>query len=40
MSAPEGNSEFCFPEDLNVSRDEFENALKNIHAILKFHHKK
>ena len=21
MSAPEGNSEFCFPESLNVSRD-------------------
>ena len=24
MSAPEGNSEFCFPESLNVSRDEVE----------------
>ena len=24
MSAPEGNSEFCFPETLNVSRDEVE----------------
>ena len=22
MCAPEGNSEFCFPESLNVSRDE------------------
>ena len=22
MSAPEGNSDFCFPESLNVSRDE------------------
>ena len=24
MYAPEGNSEFCFPESLNVSRDEVE----------------
>jgi hypothetical protein len=24
MSAPEGNSLFCFPESLNVSRDEVE----------------
>ena len=24
MCAPEGNSEFCFPESLNVSRDEVE----------------
>ena len=24
MSAPEGNSELCFPETLNVSRDEVE----------------
>ena len=22
MAAPEGNSEFCFPDSLNVSRDE------------------
>ena len=21
MTGPEGNSEFCFPEDLNVSQD-------------------
>ena len=25
MCAPEGNSEFCFPESLNVSRDLREN---------------
>ena len=24
MCVPEGNSEFCFPESLNVSRDEVE----------------
>ena len=24
MTCPEGNSEFCFPENLNVSRDEVE----------------
>ena len=24
MCAPEGNSEFCFPESLNISRDEVE----------------
>ena len=29
MCAPEGNSEFCFPESLNVSRDEVEGELLN-----------
>ena len=28
MCAPEGNSEFCFPENLNVSRDEVEGNIK------------
>ena len=28
MCAPEGNSEFCFPESLNVSRDEVEGTLR------------
>ena len=28
MVAPEGNSEFCFPESLNVSRDEVEETLR------------
>jgi hypothetical protein len=28
MSAPEGNSEFCFPENLNVSRDEVEGNIE------------
>ena len=27
MCAPEGNSEFCFPESLNVSRDEVEEGV-------------
>ena len=29
MSAPEGNSEFCFPEILNVSRDEVEGDIES-----------
>ena len=29
MSAPEGNSEFCFPESLNVSRDEVEGNIES-----------
>ena len=29
MSAPEGNSEFCFPESLNVSRDEVEGIIES-----------
>ena len=29
MSAPEGNSEFCFPESLNVSRDEVERNIES-----------
>ena len=31
MSAPEGNSEFCFPETLtlNVSRDEVEGNIES-----------
>ena len=28
MSAPERNSEFCFPESLNVSRDEVEGNIE------------
>jgi hypothetical protein len=28
MSAPKGNSLFCFPESFNVSRDEVEGKLK------------
>ena len=28
MCAPEGNSEFCFPEGLNVSRDEVEGNIE------------
>jgi hypothetical protein len=28
MSAPEGNSLFCFPESLNVSRDEVEGNIE------------
>ena len=28
MCAPEGNSEFCFPESLNVSRDEVERNIE------------
>ena len=28
MSAPEGNSEFCFPKSLNVSRDEVEGNIE------------
>ena len=28
MSALEGNSEFCFPENLNVSRDEVEGNIE------------
>ena len=28
MCAPEGNSEFCFPESLNVSRDEVEGNIE------------
>ena len=31
MSASEGNSLFCFPETLNVSRDEVEGTIE-IHA--------
>ena len=29
MSAPEGNSEFCFPESHNVSRDEVEGNIES-----------
>ena len=29
MSVPEGNSEFCFPETLNVSRDEVEGNIES-----------
>ena len=29
MSAPEGSSEFCFPETLNVSRDEVEGNIES-----------
>jgi hypothetical protein len=29
MYALEGNSEFCFPENLNVSRDEVEGNIEN-----------
>ena len=29
MSAPSGNSEFCFPETLNVSRDEVEGNIES-----------
>ena len=29
MSAPEGNSEFCFPESINVSQDEVEDESAN-----------
>ena len=28
MCAPEGNTEFCFPESLNVSRDEVEGNIE------------
>ena len=28
MCAPEGNSEFCFPESLNVSLDEVEGNIE------------
>ena len=28
MCAPKGNSEFCFPESLNVSRDEVEGNIE------------
>ena len=28
MCAPEGNSEFCFPESLDVSRDEVEGNIE------------
>ena len=28
MCAPEGNSEFCFPESLNVSRDQVEGNIE------------
>ena len=28
-SAPEGNSEFCFPETVNVSRDEVEGNIES-----------
>ena len=29
MSDPEGNSQFCFPESLDVSRDEVEDSREN-----------
>ena len=29
MSPPEGNSEFCFQESLNVSRDEVEGNIES-----------
>ena len=29
MSAHEGNSEFCFPKSLNVSRDEVEGNIES-----------
>ena len=29
MSAPEGNSEFCFLESLNVSRDEVQGNIES-----------
>ena len=28
MTGPEGNSEFCFPKNLNVSRDEVERNIE------------
>ena len=28
MCAPEGNSEFCYPESLNVSQDKVEETLR------------
>ena len=28
MTGPEGNSEFCFPMNLNVSREEVEGKIK------------
>jgi len=28
MTGPEGNSEFCFPENLNVSPDEVEGNIE------------
>ena len=41
MSAPERNSEFFFPESLNVYRDEVElKRSKNPVTTLVFHHKK
>ena len=30
MCPPEGNSEFCFPESLNVSRDEVEGNIETL----------
>ena len=30
MCAPSGNSEFCFPESLNVSRDEVEGNIDTL----------
>ena len=30
MCAPSGNSEFCFPESLNVSRDEVEGNIETL----------
>ena len=47
MSAPEGNSLFCFPESLNVSRDEVEllysdeqkSTFNNIHTTTVFRDK-
>ena len=42
MYTPEGNSEFCFPESLNVSRDEtymllYSKERKITFAIIVFH---
>jgi hypothetical protein len=39
MSAPDGNSLFCFPEGLNVSRDEVESKFNNIHTTIAFRDK-
>ena len=32
MCAPERNSEFCFPESLNVSRDEVEGNIESLNV--------
>ena len=37
MCAPLGNSEFCFPESLNVSRDEVEGNIETREHTLSVH---